>query len=647
MATPATLSQVPAQTPYIQYVAMSGQTVFPYPFEITQDSDLVVVANGVTLATDSGYTVSGVGASTGGNITFTSGRTAGDIITLYRDIPIERLTQFAQNGGFSSTAFNAEFNNVYLILQQLSQTLNAQCLQVPNTNNPAPTVSLTPGAYANKYLAFDSNGNPEPANLTSSGSLTRSMLGGLLFPQTTAESDAGVTPTNEWIPSHEAVGDVLLDRYGGDNGGVNTNDTAYANAALVAKQVGGATIRGGGGTYKFGSGITVDASYTSLVFDRAVFDFSAVTTGDAVLITGTVNPPYDQARAVFEGIKFLGNSGTGSVNGLHLNTSGSTAGASHLAARNCSVTAFGTGVLLDSNSYIVAFYSLDVYGCANNIMTASAPTNAGAAYNFHGGSSFNSAGYGLWNKNSTTDIYTYGMAFGGCGSASAGALVRADAGLVSIDGHLESQGGERALYVPSTAGTCFVSIKGQVTQDASSTAPLLDVEGPAFLNLLGGVVSLNSASTGAAVKMATGRYARWGTHIIVAGGQTAESISAGVNYVSVDLDGGTSKSNLSVEAPIAPTGGVIDGTATTVAVTTLSTWYTILTTGGSGLLVLTDRTAGGTAIYAVDSGAGSATSITSNITGIEVQYSGTNLQVGLTSGTMPHTLGWVLLQAKA
>src|SRR5665213_32361 len=110
MAIPLTLSEVPDATPYIQYVASSGQTVFPYPFPITQDSDLVAVVNGVTLNTDSGYTLSGQGNDTGGNLTFTLGQTTGAIVTLYRDIPIERLTQFSQNGGFSSAAFNAEFN---------------------------------------------------------------------------------------------------------------------------------------------------------------------------------------------------------------------------------------------------------------------------------------------------------------------------------------------------------------------------------------------------------------------------------------------------------------------------------------------------------------------------------------------------------
>lgn len=227
MGIPATLSTVPAQTPYIQYVATSGQTVYPYPFEITQDSDLTIVYNGVTLGTDSGYTVSGVGNSTGGDATFTSGATAGDIVTLYRDIPIERLTQFGQNSGFSSTAFNAEFNNVYLLLQQLQQNID-QCLQIPNTNNPAPTVSLTPAAYANKYLAFDGNGNPEPAVLTSSGSLTASILGGLLWPKSAGETVAGVTPVNPYY----FYGDVR--RYGAVCDSGTTDNTGAVTDALAA-----------------------------------------------------------------------------------------------------------------------------------------------------------------------------------------------------------------------------------------------------------------------------------------------------------------------------------------------------------------------------------------------------------------------------
>ena len=151
MTVPATLSSVPAVAPYIQYVAAGGQTVYPYPFPITLDSDLVVVINGVTLGTDVGYTLTGQGNPTGGNITLNSGSTVGDIVTLYRSIAIQRVTQIGQNSGFSSTAFNAEFNEIYLILQQLQEAF-AFCLQIPNTNKSAGGTSLLPANYAGKYL---------------------------------------------------------------------------------------------------------------------------------------------------------------------------------------------------------------------------------------------------------------------------------------------------------------------------------------------------------------------------------------------------------------------------------------------------------------------------------------------------------------
>lgn len=258
MAIPLTLSEVPDTVPYIQYVATAGQTVYPYPFPITQDSDLVVVINGVTQATDSTYSLTGQGNDTGGNCVLNAGSAAGDIVTLYRDIAIERITQFSQNSGFSSAAFNAEFNNLYLIMQQLESGI-AQCLQIPNTNNPAPITTLTPSAYADKYLSFDSYGNPQPALLTSSGTVTAALITGLLYPQTPSELAAGITPANEAVPHHLAAGEVLTTRYG-INAAPGTTDmtTAINNAVAVAKQLissglGGSTVRIVGTNFHSGS----------------------------------------------------------------------------------------------------------------------------------------------------------------------------------------------------------------------------------------------------------------------------------------------------------------------------------------------------------------------------------------------------------
>lgn len=230
MAIPQTLSDVPNLTPYIQYVSGSGQTVFPYPFPITQDSDLVVVINGVTQATDGGYTLSGQGNDTGGNLTFTLGQTAGTIVTLFRDISIQRITQISQNSGFSSTAFNAEYNNVYLILQQLEAQI-ALCLQIPNTNNPAPTTILTPATYANKYQAYDANGNPTPAAAIAVTTLTQALIGGLLYPQIAAETSAGLTVVDDTIPSPDKTGLAMSARYLSVSQRTNTSEcSAVLNA---------------------------------------------------------------------------------------------------------------------------------------------------------------------------------------------------------------------------------------------------------------------------------------------------------------------------------------------------------------------------------------------------------------------------------
>src|ERR1035437_3925981 len=260
MAVPLTLSSVPAQTPYIQYVASTLQTIFPYPFEITQDSDLVVLLNGVAQPTDGGYTVSGQGTTVGGNVTFAPGLTAGTIVTFYRNVQIFSITQLSQNGTFFSSNFNNELNRIYLIMQQLQQSLlpggnQAYALMIPNSNNPAPTTLLTKANYANKYLSFDSNGNPQPAILTSSGALTLSLVASLTGPQTPAEGSLGV------IPAAEEYGEGDIRRYGATI--ASTDNHAAINTALLVSSAGGSAAFVPGGQWAITTTITVPV-YSSM-----------------------------------------------------------------------------------------------------------------------------------------------------------------------------------------------------------------------------------------------------------------------------------------------------------------------------------------------------------------------------------------------
>ena len=335
MAVPLTLSSVPAQTPYAQFVATAGQTVFPYPFEITQDSDLVVVTQvagqaPIQLNTDQGYTVTGQGTTGGGNFTFAVGLAVGTIVTAYRDIQIARITQLSQNGTFFSSNFNNEFNRVYLILQQLFEASQFD-LQIPNTNASQVVGQnvLTPTQYANKYLAFDSNGNPTPAVLTNSGTLTAAIIGGLLQqsyivaatnPQTAAEIAASVVPTNLAYPELDPR------RYGIDFTGTTASDAQFANLLAVAAQFASAFIRFPQitGTMRLDNGFTTDPSKLGIDFGGITIDGShSAATYYWQIIPSDTNPnnsPLEIAAHPYSNAIFIGPSASVNSTALFLNS---------------------------------------------------------------------------------------------------------------------------------------------------------------------------------------------------------------------------------------------------------------------------------------------------------------------------------------
>lgn len=117
---------VATNTPYDQYTASAGQTVFIYSFEIVEDTDLLVYqrlntdpANDITdilnLITD--YTVTGVGNENGGTIILNSGAALNDIVTIKQNVPVGRDTAFTPGGILKAQDLNSEFDNQTLIEQ--------------------------------------------------------------------------------------------------------------------------------------------------------------------------------------------------------------------------------------------------------------------------------------------------------------------------------------------------------------------------------------------------------------------------------------------------------------------------------------------------------------------------------------------------
>ncbi len=141
-----------------QYTATSGQTVFAYTFEIVDKDDIVVLKNGTTLSEGTNYTVSNVGNDSGGNVTLTAGATAGDILTLYRDMPYARTQNYTNSGDFLASEVNSDFDNLWLAGEQTNRSFS-QSIRKPITDSDSISMELPEAANrTNSFLTFDSTG---------------------------------------------------------------------------------------------------------------------------------------------------------------------------------------------------------------------------------------------------------------------------------------------------------------------------------------------------------------------------------------------------------------------------------------------------------------------------------------------------------
>lgn len=275
-------------TPRLQYVASAAQTAFDYPFPIFADADLLVYVDGVLKVLTTDYTVSGEGADLGGTVTFGSPLSGGEIVTIARSIAIERLTDVQQNGPWSSVAYNDEQDKTYLLLQQLDDA-DKRSLRIPITAAVTDAdIELDPANYADKYLAFDSDGAPTPAALSST-TMTQAVIGGLLYPRTAAETSASVTPSD----NSKAYIDVA--RFGATGDGSTDDSTAITNALAVAAVHKGrvhfpSQNRNGQTIYLTGK--------------QAVAEGVHVTADPGVLIQSTITSATDH---VFECVSTLGS----------------------------------------------------------------------------------------------------------------------------------------------------------------------------------------------------------------------------------------------------------------------------------------------------------------------------------------------------
>lgn len=114
--------------PRAEYTATGGQTNFPFDFAVFLNTDVKVyltpsgqdpddAADLLTITTN--YTVNlNVDPETGGSIDLVVPATSGDMITLVRDLPIDRTTDYQENGDLFSSTLNSDQNYQTYLNQQ-------------------------------------------------------------------------------------------------------------------------------------------------------------------------------------------------------------------------------------------------------------------------------------------------------------------------------------------------------------------------------------------------------------------------------------------------------------------------------------------------------------------------------------------------
>ncbi len=157
--------QIGDVSPRIQYTADGSETTFIFPFPVFDEADIRVYEGAALKTVVTDYTVSGVGESSGGTVTFSLPPAINAIITLHRSLVIRRTTDFQEAGEFRAKVINDELDKIIAIAQQL-EDLTDRSLQLSETDVAESLTLPNKVTRQEKLLGFDANGSPVASMLS-------------------------------------------------------------------------------------------------------------------------------------------------------------------------------------------------------------------------------------------------------------------------------------------------------------------------------------------------------------------------------------------------------------------------------------------------------------------------------------------------
>ena len=212
---------VSALTTRNDITATSGQATFTYTFMVLATTDMTVYQNGALLA--SGYTVTGVGSTTGGTVVLDTGALTGQIVSLVLAMPLDRTTDYQNSGDFLASDVNADFDKIYVGAIQNENWID-RGLRLQEVEPPTAGVDMTIPLKADrlgKFLGFNSS-TGAPQAMTAGGTTALEV--------SYSPAGTGAVETNVQAKLRQYVG---VQDFGAVGDGV-TDDTAAIQAAITA-----------------------------------------------------------------------------------------------------------------------------------------------------------------------------------------------------------------------------------------------------------------------------------------------------------------------------------------------------------------------------------------------------------------------------
>ena len=291
-----------AATTRDDYVATSGQTVFPYTFTALVDSDVDVLKNGIALTLGAGndYTISGIGTGSG-NVTLNVGAATGDKIAIYLDMPIARTTNYQNSGAFLALDVNGDMNKAYLAMQQITTDMQA-AIRRPEAD-PATIGMELPVAVdrAQKLLAFDSNGavTVQPYVGGQTQILSRDVFVGdgatTTFTLTESASDPSmlnvvVNGLMQDVSSYSLANGTSLIFSEAPPRGANIEVRSFVQVEIVSTDLDTSEFAGNGSTTSFTLGSSA-VKQNTFVYINGVYQFKSTYSVSGTSLTFSTAPP--------------------------------------------------------------------------------------------------------------------------------------------------------------------------------------------------------------------------------------------------------------------------------------------------------------------------------------------------------------------